>query len=681
MSGATPAARKPAVSAGKKPAVSTASTSASNSMAATATTARSPSRAAATASPAAAPGRKKSVRASTPASARALRKPAAEPDTVAWEEQRAEMQAKLEELQEKLQQAELATEASGKQVSRLQNKLDDANKELAHVEERAHEQSEKLEELELERKESVRARRELEQIYETERAQAMKQKEEALQREEELQAAMRRLQDSAAQRGLRNAVGEDGGVRPNPNRSSSFRSGAGSPVAEGPAAHFAPAAGLQRSDSRNNSKLLMQKDEIIKELKMDLAEAQLKLTEADNLGGGRLLALQKEMYDIKIQNARLMEENESFQLLLSEKTLSGDIAHLHMLRPPSLSRPSSSQTLDRHANGATLADELDSELDVDGGDDDSNGNEQVRKLQAEVNSLKDQNKALTLYINNIISRLLQSDQFEQILDKTSEMMPGKKTAPNANKELPPPPKDEKAADDKPDNSTGLLQRAKSVMGGRKRPATGQAGGGSTDPWKAEEQAKLTENPDTAPRVMLGRSNSSRNAGHRRANSEMGYRGNSPGSRGPLSPGLSGQGAKNPFFTGPQGRMDPRRTSGTSVAPISETEGPAHEQREGRARHSSAVEPGIMRTSTDRLCMDRDDQLRGQTSPSRSTTSSDRDCRAGGAVMVGSKPRPLRLVQEAAEEERERKAANRGSWFGWMNKAGGPGTAGKGDPSS
>lgn len=36
--------------------------------------------------------------------------------------------------------------------------------------------------------------------------------------------------------------------------------------------------------------------------------------------------------------------------------------------------------------------------------------------------------------------------------------------------------------------------------------------------------------------------------------------------------------------------------------------------------------------------------------------------------MGSKPRPLRLVQEAKDEDAAKKsAANRGSWFGWMNK--------------
>ena len=60
-----------------------------------------------------------------------------------------------------------------------------------------------------------------------------------------------------------------------------------------------------------------------------------------------------------------------------------------------------------------------------------------------------------------------------------------------------------------------------------------------------------------------------------------------------------------------------------------------------------------------------------SSPPRSVTSSgDRESRAGGsgAVMMGSKMRPLRLVKEAeTQDDAAKKQANRGSWFGWMNK--------------
>jgi hypothetical protein len=68
----------------------------------------------------------------------------------------------------------------------------------------------------------------------------------------------------------------------------------------------------------------MQKDKIIESLRLELAEAQVKLVETENMGGGRMQDLEKILLETRMTNARLMEDNESFQLLLSEKTLNGD---------------------------------------------------------------------------------------------------------------------------------------------------------------------------------------------------------------------------------------------------------------------------------------------------------------------------------------------------------------------
>jgi hypothetical protein len=378
------------------------------------------------------------------------------------------------------------------------------------------------------------------------------------------------------------------------------------------------------------------------------------------MGGGRLQEIQKQLYDVKMHNARLMEENESFQLLLSEKTLNGDF-----LRSTSHadSRPPSRRG-DGGAGGTTLADELESHEESEGGDD-------TRRLQAELNGLKDQNKALTLYINNIISRLLQHEQFEAILDKTPDLMSGapsatrKSRVANTDKELPPPP-----GDDQP----SLLQRAKSVMGAKNakpRPLSQQ-----TEP--TQRMVPLNEDPQLAPSVPLGRSKSTRApSGHRRANSEWPaasvvtnmYRGPSPGS-GPLSPGLTSPINRNSFLGGP------RAPSGGNVPTISETSS----EKNANARDSKMSNSGN-RNSVMSLGGGVDDEDRpvnghvyersNPSSPPRSTTSSGDKDKQSGAIMMGSKPRPLRLVQEAADEDAARKQANRGSWFGWMNKGGAP----------
>lgn len=681
--------------------------------------------------------RDRSVRSGTPVSARAAaRKPV---DASADDDAKAELHANLAELRKQVQQAEQAQTESQKQNAVLQVRLDEALKEQGVLEEQVHEQTERVEELENERRESVRARRELEQIYESERVAAMREREEAGAREEELQGVVGRLREAVASRERGGGLGVEEDRRASLSRAGSFRSSnAASPNPEVAAAaagggQFAPPSSLQRSDSRSSSRLVMQKDKIIESLRMEVAEAQIKLVELENKDGGRLHALEREMYDVKVQNARLMEENESFQLLLSEKTLNGDLAQSELLRAPSNaggSRPPSSRS--PVTQGASLADELEEHESVEG-----EGGEGERKLQAEVNSLKDQNKALTLYINNIISRLLQHEQFETILDKTPDLIAGpnaasrRYAAADTEKDLPPPPppKDDKplfaAAAEEPQQSgaAGLLQRARSVMGGTKKPRP-QSVIQPPPPQQQPDEPRVIENPDTAPRIPLARSASSRgSSGHRRANSEWPaasvvtsmYKGPSPGLQGPASPGLgSPTGSRGSFFGPAAGLGGSRVPSGSTVPTISESENgmrnkenetstfpprdskiPAQGGSDGMRspRHSVVSEaasgpptelssnkqppPTRRPESTDSALLEpanatNQDALSNPSSPPRSTTSSgDRDAnRPSGAIMMGSKPRPLRLVQEAQQdEEKTRKAANRGSWFGWMNKSG------------
>lgn len=613
--------------------------------------------------------------------AAAGRKQSTTPDP-AEEDAKAEMQAKMEELQQKLQDAEVAHQEAQKQAAVLQVKLDESLKEQGMLEERVQEHTERNEELENEKKDSLRARREMEQIYESEKVAANKEKEEALKREDEMQQAMQRLKETLAQREIRAGVEDE--RRPFMSRQSSAnaRSNNPSPNPDGTDRQFAPAS-MNRSDStsRSNSKLVMQKDKIIESLRLELADAEMKLIEVDHKGGGRLQDLQKEVYDLKMQNARLMEENEHFQVMLTEKTIAGDFH----LAPPSnaVSRPPSRRLEEQAAGGKSLADELENHGDSEGED-----GEQPKQLRAEINSLKDANKALTLYINNIISRLLQHDQFEAILDKTPDLMAGSGAASkraDTDKELPPPPPPQ---DDQP----SLLQRAKSVMGGkpRPRPLSQTINTGAIDPplQTPSLEPPRTEDPNTAPRVPIGRSNSKRaGSGHRRANSEWPaaslvsnmYRSGTP-QTGPLSPPLGSPTSRNSFFGGNMRQL----SSSSNVPTISETTNDGSKENNGPQRDSKMSEirsnRNSMQSSVAAGGIEGIDNIQengngiayersNPSSPPRSTTSSgDKDGKGpSGAIMMGSKPRPLRLVQEAKDEDAAKKQANRGSWFGFMNQ--------------
>lgn len=419
---------------------------------------------------------------------------------------------------------------------------------------------------------------------------------------------------------------------------ASFRNRA-SPDVDG---QFAPSSQLERSPSRNNSNLLLQKDKLIESLRLELAESQIKLVEMENKGGHGQRELENQLLEARMANARLMEDNESYQLLLSEKTLTGDFTKGDFMQQAHLEKNSSGGL-------GSLADELESV-------DEAPETDPNRKLEFEIKTLKDQNKALTLYIERIISRVLQHDGFEHVLDRNDDE--GAKPAAGTNdKALPPTPPE------KDDSSTqSFLQRAKSVVAGQAPRALPRARPSSMMPPPTAPTAptnSANENPQTAPSIPLNRGQSVR-ISHRRARSEQVdpaaasvvtqmYRGRNSG--GPISPSAVGPGSRQSMFAGPASYF-----SGASRAPSMSSQ----PDRAGRSSSPSVTS-----------------DIHGDTSSTGATSSPPRSSSGmnnyTGAVMTQSKLRPLRLVNEAArleEEEAARKKANRGSWIpGWFNRPG------------
>lgn len=169
----------------------------------------------------------------------------------------------------------------------------------------------------------------------------------------------------------------------------------------------------------DHSEALRQKDGAIEALRLDLAEAQLKLAEQEHAGDGRVQSLEKALMELKMHSARLLEENESFTILLSEKTLKGDFLHDHGADMSGMS---------------TLAEELESSGENTEGQTDA-----YKKLEGDNRSLRDQNKALALYVDKIIGRLLQHEGFEHIIhDKDDPPKPPAKVTPSE-KALPATP--------------------------------------------------------------------------------------------------------------------------------------------------------------------------------------------------------------------------------------------------
>ena len=426
------------------------------------------------------------------------------------------------------------------------------------------------------------------------------------------------------------------------------------------------------------------------------------------MGGGKLREVEKALMETRMANARLMEDNESFQLLLSEKTLNGDFSGGLMSGRSDTHERTPSRDGPPAGAGGSLADELQSvNTESDGGGEGEN----ERKLNAEINSLRDQNKALTLYINSIIERLLNHKGLESVLDKTPNLLSGPDAASakfaSREKDLPPvpPPKDSK------DNTTGgpgFLARAKSVMVPKARDSSANPSNGRPRPasviqslsnpsYQPPSQPSANEDPGTAPSIPITRSQSVRGhaeSGHMRRTSDWShaavvqnmYRGPPPGPQSPT--GLTSP--RNSFF----GQRVP---SGNSVPTIEEHDtdtdstfavrnqalaalegvesGPSHAptsapRESSLPRHSSMLRDGP--TSRD-ISTGRESSAAGSeagdvnpSSPPRSVASSGD--RAGPAIMGGNKMRPLRLVQDKHDQdEKEKKTANRASWMGWFNR--------------
>ncbi|KAL8849520.1 MAG: hypothetical protein Q9221_005527 [Calogaya cf. arnoldii] len=536
--------------------------------------------------------------------------------TTSYDSQEADVRAEnaslMEELRHRVQKAESVSEEYQRQLQSLQSRLNDSLQDHGRLEDQLHERDGKIADYENQAKLVARQRRELENNFAFERSAMLQDQSERKAVEEELRAVNQRLKDSLAERESRSPRSPPGTGNDDPA------------MAQPPP---------QPTNSQQVAKEALQKDKLIESLRLELAGSQIKVVELENAGGSHMQELEKAMMETRITNARLMEENESFQLLLSEKTLNGDFTKTEVMQP--------SNTL------GSLAEELESA---------EGESENYRRLESEAKALKDQNKALTLYIENIVGRLLSHKEFENVLEKSPDLMssiarPG---TSNKDKELPPPPP---AKEEEP--APSLLQRARSVVNGPRRPRPLSFMAISTPPpAEADEDAsKLSSMPMARSQSESVRQDAQSDMSLAAPIGNQMYRGApSTGSGGPLSPGISPNVgiARNPFFASAAGTSSSNPTS-----------------RAPSGSRFSQERPGSSSNSTY-------SDKSGDASTKDKTKSGYTNYT--GAVMTQNRLRPLRLVQEnremegsdkgsaKAEDMVARKKANRNSWMpGWFNK--------------
>ncbi|KAL9083901.1 MAG: hypothetical protein Q9159_005517 [Coniocarpon cinnabarinum] len=605
------------------------------------------------------------------------------------EDSKAETTALIDDLKEQLRKAEIASEEYQKQAAVLQSKLDEALGDHDRLQETAQNHISRVEALEKETRDSARRFRDLESAFENEKVSSMKAHEDALSKEQELSDTVQRLRESLASRDKRGSVEGESLL----SRATSIR-GRTSPNPKSPDSHNVE----PRDSSQNNAKLVHQKDKIIESLRLELAEAQIKNVELENAGGGKTQELEKKLLEARMSNAKLLEDNESYQVLLQERTLNGsfgksaflDPSDSHSDRPPPTPNTPSLKPV-----SGSLADELNDDNITDDNTDDK-----YRKLEADLSAQKDQNKALTLYINKIITRLLQNETFEQLFENGSITDgPLKSPVPPVETAAPVPKAEEVNAESARKEVAGqtnapssFLQRAGSIFGGRQRgrPARPKSiqppQGASTSP---EPNAKTpiaavnpispnlpepsqhnlpamgthlaipNENPDSAPSIPLRRSGSNRGharvpsmrSSHRRSTSDWNV-----GAAAGIVNNMHRTPSSGNGLQSPTGLASPRQTSATlfpqqsAPPPLILEDAERSPEVDGANRADVASDSGY-----------------GESVMSQATSAdASASPRAAAAAALEGKPLPpvpnLNRTETSRSEENKAAASGPASWF-------------------
>jgi len=139
--------------------------------------------------------------------------------------------------------------------------------------------------------------------------------------------------------------------------------------------------------------------------------------------------LSKEINDLKSlireleeTNTNLTEENESYQILLQEKTLSGELMHHPILQAidkidkvtdNDLSVNEES-TISEQSKDATLCDELSNVQNLSVFDKDP----KVARYENEIKRVKEENKALIVFVRNVIQKMMSDPHLEEVEDSS-----------------------------------------------------------------------------------------------------------------------------------------------------------------------------------------------------------------------------------------------------------------------
>ncbi|KAK4510921.1 uncharacterized protein ATC70_000030 [Mucor velutinosus] len=159
-------------------------------------------------------------------------------------------------------------------------------------------------------------------------------------------------------------------------------------------------------------------DKMIFDLKNEVEKLKSVIQEQQNESQTQSLHashLQHEIVSIKEVNRGLMEENESYQILLHEKTINGEFMMNPIMQVED--NPAMKESISTSSNnqGLNLAAELASSIPDWNNQKESESDQTIQKLNEEIKTLQDTNRALQLYMNKILMKIINNKQLEDVL--------------------------------------------------------------------------------------------------------------------------------------------------------------------------------------------------------------------------------------------------------------------------
>ena len=124
-------------------------------------------------------------------------------DSRSEQDARIESAALIDNLKKSLRNAELVSEDYQRELQVLQKEMDQVLREHAKMEERLHETSQKVESLEMQKKDVSRQVRDMGSLFESERKSMLRDREDGHARESELKTTIQRLKETLAGREMR----------------------------------------------------------------------------------------------------------------------------------------------------------------------------------------------------------------------------------------------------------------------------------------------------------------------------------------------------------------------------------------------------------------------------------------------------------------------------------------------